>query len=78
MSNTDNIIVEGEVIKLSTGNTVLVRLSNSDEIEVAVNKSLVRSLYKIYIGDIFAIKMLDSPKLSRAYVLLKRGSIEER
>jgi translation initiation factor IF-1 len=75
MSDDVNI-AEGEVIEIKTGNIVKVRLSNLSEIEVAINKSLLRRIHKICIGDIFAIEIIESPKLSRAYTLIKRCSIE--
>jgi translation initiation factor IF-1 len=75
MSDDVNI-VEGEVIEIKSGNIVRVRLSDSNEIEVVISKSLLRSIYKVCIGDVFAIKIVESPKLSRAYTIIKRYSFE--
>jgi hypothetical protein len=62
-----SIPIEGEVIAFKSANVVIVRLMDNREIAVAINKSLIRKLFKVSIGDRFSIKMFDPPKLSRAY-----------
>ncbi|PSB57952.1 hypothetical protein C7B77_06500 [Chamaesiphon polymorphus CCALA 037] len=65
--------IEGEVIAFKFGNVVIVRLTDNREIAVAINKNLMRKLFKISLGDRFAIKMFDSPKLPRAYAPIARS-----
>jgi hypothetical protein len=64
-------MTEGEVIQLKSNNVAIVRLDDDREIEVAINKSVCRRAYKISIGDRFAIKIIDPPRLSRVYALIK-------
>jgi hypothetical protein len=78
MKNIHNITIEGEIIELKSGNVVIVRLSDLQEIEVAVNRNLLRNIYKVSIGDRFAIKVIDPPRLSRAYALIERLPIQEK
>lgn len=74
---------EGEVIQLKYNNIVVVRLEDDRELEVAIafgtaklnDKSILRWLYKISIGDRFAVKVIDPPDLSRAYALICRSTL---
>lgn len=67
-------MLEGEVIQFKYNNTAIVKLDDNREIEVAIDKNVLRKEYKIAIGNRFAIKILDPPRLSRAYALIKRAS----
>jgi hypothetical protein len=69
---------EGEVIQLKYNNIVVVRLEDDRELEVAIDKSILRELYQISIGDRFAIKIIDPPKLSCAYALICRSTLAVR
>jgi F0F1-type ATP synthase alpha subunit len=66
---------EGAVVQLKYNNITIVILEDDRELEVAIDKSILRELYKVSIGDRFAIKVIDPPGLSRAYALMCRATL---